>query len=97
MPQLARLIYPLATGLRANSPEVLDDLLNHIRVPMRRDRAIAITNPVNIDVIAKYGQSQAQHPWLEQKDKPVIVSVARLAKQKNFHCCSMPCPSAQGF
>lgn len=84
LPWIARLIYPLATGIRANSAEVLDDLLTKIRVPVQPNQAIAITNPVNIEAIANYGQGQSEHPWLQQKDKPVIISVARLAGQKNF-------------
>lgn len=84
LPWMARLIYPLATGIRANSPEVLDDLLTKIRVSVPPNRSIAITNPVNIEAVSNYGQGQPEHPWLQQKDKPVIISVARLAGQKNF-------------
>lgn len=84
MPWLARIFYPLADGLRANSKEVLDDLLNNIQIPIQSDSATTITNPVNIKAIAKCGEVKPNHPWLINKDKPVILSVARLAKQKNF-------------
>ena len=84
MPWLARIFYPLANGLRANSKEVLDDLLNNIKIPIPSDSATTITNPVNIKAIAKCGEVKPSHPWLINKDKPVILSVARLATQKNF-------------
>jgi len=84
LPRLARLLYPIADGLRANSQPVLDDLLTKIRVPMRHDRVIAIPNPVNIDAVSAHSRAEPEHPWLRQKDKPVIVSVARLAKHKNL-------------
>jgi glycosyltransferase involved in cell wall biosynthesis len=84
LPCLARLLYPLAHGLRANSQAVLDDLLTKIRVPMRHDRVTFIPNPVNIDAVSDHSREEPDHPWLQHKDKPVIVSVGRLARQKNF-------------
>jgi glycosyltransferase involved in cell wall biosynthesis len=84
LPRLARILYPMADGLRANSQGVLDDLLTQIRVPMRHDRIVFIPNPVNIDAVSNHSREEPDHPWLRQKDKPVIVSVGRLAKQKNF-------------
>ena len=70
--------------MRANSKEVLDDLLDKIRIPIRSQSAITITNPVNIKAIVKCSEAQPDHPWLDDKDKPIILSVGRLAKQKNF-------------
>ena len=84
MPWLARFFYPMASGMRANSKEVLDDLLDKIRIPIRSQSAITITNPVNIKAIVKCSEAQPDHPWLDDKDKPIILSVGRLAKQKNF-------------
>jgi len=84
LPWLARILYPLADGLRANSQGVLDDLLTKIRVPMQHDRMVFIPNPVNIDAVSDHSREKPDHPWLQQKGKPVIASVGRLAKQKNF-------------
>ncbi len=83
-PPLVRFLYPFASGLHANSDVVLEDLLTTIGVKMPRTRAIATPNPVNQDAIAQFSQAEPEHPWLKQKHKPVIVSVARLAQQKNF-------------
>jgi len=76
--------YPFASGLHANSDVVLEDLLTTIGVNMPRTRAISTPNPVNLDAIAQFSQAEPEHPWLRHKQKPVIVSVARLAQQKNF-------------
>jgi len=84
LPCLARLLYPLANGLRTNSQVVLDDLRTTIRVPMPADRMAFIPNPVNVDAVSSHSREAPDHPWLQHKDKPVIVSVGRLAKQKNF-------------
>ncbi|NET35091.1 MAG: glycosyltransferase [Cyanothece sp. SIO1E1] len=84
LPWVARFLYPMASGLRANSEDVLDDLLNKIRIPMDRKRTITITNPVNVEAIAQHSLSPSSHPWLGHRHVPVILSVARLAKQKNF-------------
>ena len=84
MPWLARRFYPLANGVRANCEAVLDDLLTKIRIRVKPQQAITITNPVNVEAIANCSKAPVAHPWLQHKDKPVILSVARLAKQKNF-------------
>lgn len=83
-PALVRLLYPFASGLHANSDVVLEDLLHTIRVRVPEDRAIATPNPVNIEAITQFSQAEPEHPWLTHKNKPVIISVGRLAKQKNF-------------
>ncbi|MCM1984899.1 glycosyltransferase [Lyngbya confervoides] len=83
-PLLAKLLYPRASALRANSQEVLDDLLREVRISIPADRAITIPNPVNIEAVMRFSQDEATHPWLINKTHPVILSVARLAKQKNF-------------
>ncbi|MBF2067336.1 MAG: glycosyltransferase [Calothrix sp. C42_A2020_038] len=83
-PKFARLLYPLASGLHANSQDVLDDLLYTIRVPVNKERAFATPNPINIEHIQKLSQAEPEHPWLKHKEKPVIISAGRLAQQKNY-------------
>jgi glycosyltransferase involved in cell wall biosynthesis len=84
LPWLSRTFYPWACGLHANSPEVLDDLLQTIGVPIPPERTVAIGNAVNIEAIATYSQLEPEHPWLQNKQKPVLLSAGRLARQKNF-------------
>ncbi len=83
-PWLVCLLYPLANGLHANSQDVLEDLLTKIGVRFPREKTLVTPNPINIEAIINYSQSESEHPWLQHKKQPVIISVGRLAKQKNF-------------
>ncbi|MEM7756843.1 MAG: glycosyltransferase [Cyanobacteria bacterium P01_A01_bin.40] len=83
-PWLSRLLYPLADGLHANSQEVLEDLLTKIGIKFPPEKTLVTPNPVNSSAIAKYAEAESAHPWLKSKQQPVMVSVGRLAKQKNF-------------
>jgi glycosyltransferase involved in cell wall biosynthesis len=51
---------------------------------MPPERTIATANPVNLEVIQRYSQAPPEHAWLQHKEQPVLMSVGRLAKQKNF-------------
>jgi len=83
IPALARWLYPRANGLQANSDEVLRDLLDTIGVQMH-GRSISIPNPVNIEHVVQKSREIPSHPWIRNKDTQLILSVGRLAKQKNF-------------
>jgi|GEM_PF-564147 len=83
-PLMARLLYPLATAVHANSQEVLHDLIEEIRIPLPEARAFFTPNPINSALVRDCSQAASDHPWLQHKDKPVIISAGRLAKQKNF-------------
>lgn len=83
MPWLARLMYPAADGLTTVSKGVLDILIqDHIPIP--RNRVAIIPNPVDLENFAAQSQSSPEHPWLINKDSPVIVSLGRLVKRKNY-------------
>ena len=84
LPVLARLLYPRADALVAVSPEVLRDLLatSHVRLDPARTRVIP--NPVDAERIGRLSAESADHPWLERKRTPVVLSVGRLARQKNY-------------
>lgn len=83
-PWLSRLLYPLANGLHANSQEVLEDLLTKIGIKFPHEKTLVTPNPINSKAIANFAQAESEHAWLQSKKQPVIVSVGRLAKQKNF-------------
>ena len=83
-PLMARLLYPSASAVHANSQHVLDDLLQTIRIKVSPEKAFVTDNPVDARRIKANSQSTPIHPWLKDKDLPVILSVGRLAKQKNF-------------
>lgn len=81
---LAKYLYPLADGLVATTKPVLQELLEEMKINFDRTEIAVIPNIVDVNKIAAEASNPASHPWLQLKDIPVIVSVARLAKQKNF-------------
>jgi glycosyltransferase involved in cell wall biosynthesis len=83
MPWLARLLYPTANGLTTVSQGVLD-ILKQDRIPMPFNRVAVIPNPVDVDDFLIRSQAAPEHPWLQHKDQPVIVSLGRLVKRKNY-------------
>ncbi|WP_017317171.1 glycosyltransferase [Mastigocladopsis repens] len=83
MPWLARLLYPTANGLTTVSQGVLD-ILKQDRIPIPRNRVAVIPNPVDVDNFLIRSQAEPEHPWLQHKDTPVIISLGRLAKRKNY-------------
>jgi glycosyltransferase involved in cell wall biosynthesis len=83
MPWLARLLYPTANGLTTVSQGVLD-ILKQDRIPMPSNRVAVIPNPVDVDDFLIRSQAAPEHPWLQHKDQPVIVSLGRLVKRKNY-------------
>lgn len=50
----------------------------------RQPRIETILNPVHADAIASLARKPMSHPWLKDKRGPVIVSVGRLVRAKNF-------------
>jgi glycosyltransferase involved in cell wall biosynthesis len=45
---------------------------------------VVIPNPFNLDAIYCHSQAAPDHPWLQQAGEPVILSLGRLARAKNF-------------
>ncbi len=50
----------------------------------RQPRIETILNPVDAEAIAQLASEPMSHPWLKQKTGPVILSVGRLVRAKNF-------------
>lgn len=81
---LSTLLYSQVDGLVATTDSVMKELKTQLNVSLPQERMRVIPNMVDIETVATKAQVESDHPWLQQKDKPVIVSVGRLAKQKNF-------------
>jgi glycosyltransferase involved in cell wall biosynthesis len=81
---LAYFLYPKVNGLVATTEALLEELFDQVRVSIQKERTTVIPNVVHIESIVKNSESEPDHPWLRQKQTPVILSVGRLAKQKNF-------------
>jgi glycosyltransferase involved in cell wall biosynthesis len=82
LPILARIFYPLADGLVANSLSAADDLARTVHI--RREKITIIYNPtVSSSLLIKAGE-QPTDPWLKPGSPPVILAAGRLTAAKDF-------------
>lgn len=79
---LAKLLFPFADCIIANSQGIAQDSAKTLY--MRLARFTVIHNPVRIDVVRKGAGERPGHPWLKDKQGPVIVAAGRLREQKDF-------------
>ena len=81
LPALMRITYEWAGAIVCVSKGVASDLFE----VLESDKKIqVIYNPVADGKILKMAQRQANHPWLADKNIPVIIAVGRLAKAKDY-------------
>ncbi|NEO98890.1 MAG: glycosyltransferase [Symploca sp. SIO2E9] len=83
LPILMRYTYPSGDGLVGVSQDTITDLLEEIKVPDCIPMRV-ILNPIDIDRIQQLAREPIEHPWFQNKGTPVIMTVARLAKQKQL-------------
>lgn len=83
MPALARLLYPWADGLTTVSEGVLS-ILEQDRIPIPQNCHAIIPNPVDIREFKSQSLQEPDHPWLQHKQAPTIISLGRLVKRKNY-------------
>lgn len=81
---LAKFLYPQADALIATTKPVLEELISQVKINFDNTKTKVIPNILDINNIQSKANEPSNHPWLKQKDSFIIVSVARLAKQKNF-------------
>jgi len=81
---LSKYLYPQADGLVATTKPVLEELITQVGIKFKKTKTKVIPNLLDIDKIILEAKEPSSHHWLSKKDAPVIISVARLAKQKNF-------------
>lgn len=81
-PIAARLFYPWADRIVAVSQGVADDLAQLTRLD--RDRIQVIYNPIVSPKLFTLAQESVAHPWFKPGEPPVIISVGRLHRQKDF-------------
>ncbi|MBA2849082.1 glycosyltransferase [Thermosulfuriphilus ammonigenes] len=77
-----RITYPRADAVIAVSKGVAEDLRRLARVPENKLKVVA--NPVITPRLFALAKSPATHPWLKDKDRPVILAAGRLTRQKDF-------------
>ena len=82
MPNLIRIFYPLADTVVAVSNGVADDFANITKLP--RESIKVIYNPIVTSELLEKANEAVEHPWFSRGEPPVILSVGRLTKAKDY-------------
>ena len=82
MPFFIRWFYPWADSIVAVSRGVAEDLVKVTGIP--RELIKVIYNPVVTPKLLEKAKVSIDHPWFRSGQPPVILSVGRLTKQKDF-------------
>jgi glycosyltransferase involved in cell wall biosynthesis len=64
------------------SPEIAEDWENS--TPFTSNRLLVPPNPIITPTMLELATHPAPHPWLKQRDCPVLLGAGRLGPQKNF-------------
>lgn len=80
--QLAPYLYGLSDGVIAVSRGVAEEL--SMMAPRLKSRIRVISTPVISESVIAQGMEAVDHPWFVQRDKPIILSAARLEPHKGF-------------
>lgn len=82
VPHLVKRFYPWADYVIGNSQGVADDLSQVTGLP--RERVQILYNPVVTPELREKARAPLNHPWFEVGQRPVVLAVGRLTKQKDF-------------
>lgn len=82
LPCLVRYIYPFADVIVAVSNGVKSDLIEYASID--EGKIAVIYNPVIDDHLYARALEDVEHPWLRDKSSPVVLSVGRLNRQKDY-------------
>ncbi len=81
-PALVRRLYPRASAVVAVSAGVADDLA--LRTGLPRASIRVEKNPIRVEALRAAGREERTHPWLGDNGPPIVLSVGRLTRQKDF-------------
>lgn len=84
LPFLMRASYPYSDGLIAVCQDTITDLIENQKVSDRIPMQV-ISNPIDRERIQSLKNEPLSHPWFTSFDVPVILTVARMAKQKQLN------------
>jgi len=77
---ISKILYRKADTIVAISKGVKEDLIKTLKLP--QEKVKVIYNPLDIDKIKRMAKEEINHPWLVNKEYPVIINVGRLIYQK---------------
>lgn len=83
LPLLMRYTYPFGNGIIGVSQDTITDLIDEIKVSTSIPKTV-IPNPINIAQVQHRAKQPLDHPWFKEGELPVILTVARMAKQKQL-------------
>lgn len=83
LPVVMRHSYTYGHGLIGVGKDVITDLTEEVKVSPKIPSTV-IFNPVDVERVQTLAREQANHPWFQNHDIPVILTAARLAKQKQL-------------
>ena len=83
LPLLMRYLYPYGDGLIGVCKDTLKDLVQEMKIAPEIPMQI-ISNPIDVARIQQLAKEAIPHPWFENANCPVILTVARMAKQKRL-------------
>lgn len=87
---LKKYLYKYATAVITNSERTAKDLGNMIQ-----REVISIYNPVYNKALLKKADEKVEHPWFVQKDIPIVITVARLSREKAIDTLIKACAIVQ--
>lgn len=79
---LRRWLYPLATGVIANSQGVSEDLIKYSK--LERNKVFVITNGLNVNRVLEKSAEPVDHHFFNSQTVPVIIGVGRLGVEKDY-------------
>ena len=82
MPYFVKVFYPFADGVICVSEGVAADLNQMAHLP--KDRIHIIYNPIITTSLMEKAEEKLDDPWLCSTNMPVVLSVGRLSKPKNY-------------
>ncbi|HEX6579555.1 MAG TPA: glycosyltransferase [Actinomycetota bacterium] len=82
LPRLIGRFYPWADRIVAVARGTADDLSRTAGLP--RERIDVVHNPIVTPELKQLADAPLDHPWFRPGEPPVVVSVGRLAEQKDF-------------
>jgi glycosyltransferase involved in cell wall biosynthesis len=83
LPILMRYTYPYGDGLVGVSQDTITDLVETLNIKAQIPMQV-ILNPIDPNRVQHLARAPIEHPWFQPGQLPTIVTVARLAKQKQL-------------
>jgi glycosyltransferase involved in cell wall biosynthesis len=78
----ARIFYQFADDILAVSKGVARSVSSAMRIPFEDIKVIY--NPIVLSELVEKAREQADHPWFDHPQIPVLIAIGRLAAQKDF-------------